>query len=73
MGDQNIVGYYQQFRMVREERLELSQVALLEPKSSASTSSATLAMLLRYTFIPNQVGYYSQLNWATLALQFQKR
>ena len=29
--------------MVREERLELSRVAPLEPKSSASTSSATLA------------------------------
>ncbi len=29
--------------MVREERLELSQVAPLEPKSSASTNSATLA------------------------------
>ena len=29
--------------MVRKERLELSQVALLEPKSSASTSSATFA------------------------------
>ncbi len=30
-------------RVVREERLELSQVAPLEPKSSASTNSATLA------------------------------
>ena len=30
--------------MVRKERLELSRVAPLEPKSSASTSSATLAM-----------------------------
>lgn len=29
--------------LVREERLELSQVTLLEPKSSASTNSATLA------------------------------
>ena len=29
--------------MVREERLELSRVAPLEPKSSASTNSATLA------------------------------
>jgi hypothetical protein len=29
--------------MVREERLELSQVTPLEPKSSASTNSATLA------------------------------
>ena len=30
--------------MVRKERLELSRVTPLEPKSSASTSSATLAM-----------------------------
>lgn len=29
--------------MVRKERLELSRVAPLEPKSSASTNSATLA------------------------------
>src|ERR1700686_1159496 len=29
--------------MVRKERLELSQVTLLEPKSSASTNSATFA------------------------------
>gem|GEM_PF-6285063 len=29
--------------MVRKERLELSQVAPLEPKSSASTNSATFA------------------------------
>ena len=29
--------------MVRKERLELSQVTLLDPKSSASTNSATLA------------------------------
>ena len=33
--------------MVRAERLELSRVAPLEPKSSASTSSATLAQDLR--------------------------
>ena len=30
-------------RMVRKERLELSQVAPLEPKSSASTNFATFA------------------------------
>lgn len=30
--------------MVRKERLELSQVAPLEPKSSASTNSATFAL-----------------------------
>ena len=29
--------------MVRKERLELSRLATLEPKSSASTNSATLA------------------------------
>ena len=29
--------------MVRAERLELSRLAALEPKSSASTNSATLA------------------------------
>ena len=29
--------------MVREERLELSHLAILEPKSSASTNSATPA------------------------------
>ena len=32
--------------MVRKERLELSRVTPLEPKSSASTSSATLAINL---------------------------
>ncbi len=36
--------HHQPYRyLVREERLELSQVTLLEPKSSASTNSATLA------------------------------
>ncbi len=29
--------------LVREERLELSRLTALEPKSSASTNSATLA------------------------------
>ena len=32
--------------LVRKERLELSRVAPLEPKSSASTNSATLAQSL---------------------------
>ena len=32
--------------MVREERLELSHLTILEPKSSASTNSATLALNL---------------------------
>ena len=30
--------------MVRKERLELSRLAALEPKSSASTNSATFAL-----------------------------
>ncbi|ADG25202.1 hypothetical protein lpa_02689 [Legionella pneumophila 2300/99 Alcoy] len=34
--------------MVRKERLELSRVAPLEPKSSASTNSATFAIRLDY-------------------------
>ena len=38
--------------MVRKERLELSRVAPLEPKSSASTSSATLAMKHVHAFMP---------------------
>jgi hypothetical protein len=33
--------------LVRKERLELSRVAPLEPKSSASTNSATFALVLR--------------------------
>ena len=33
--------------MVRKERLELSRLTALEPKSSASTNSATLAGSLR--------------------------
>lgn len=36
--------------MVRKERLELSQVAPLEPKSSASTNFATFA---RHRCLPN--------------------
>ncbi len=32
--------------MVRKERLELSRVTPLEPKSSASTNSATLANII---------------------------
>ena len=34
--------------MVRVERLELSRVTPLEPKSSASTNSATLAKKLKH-------------------------
>ncbi len=33
-------------RTMRKERLELSRVAPLEPKSSASTSSATFALIV---------------------------
>ena len=32
------------FYLVRKERLELSRLAALEPKSSASTNSATFAL-----------------------------
>jgi hypothetical protein len=32
--------------LVRKERLELSRLAALEPKSSASTNSATFALSL---------------------------
>ena len=35
-------------QMVREERLELSRRKTLEPKSSASTNSATLARYLQF-------------------------
>ena len=35
--------YFELKQMVRKERLELSRLAALEPKSSASTNSATLA------------------------------
>ncbi len=38
-------------RMVRKERLELSHLAILEPKSSASTNSATSAYLFFVTFL----------------------
>ena len=39
-------------RMVRKERLELSHLAALEPKSSASTNSATSAYCqLRITVV----------------------
>jgi hypothetical protein len=44
--------------MVRAERLELSRVAPLEPKSSASTSSATLAQQLR-AYLPDVQGEQS--------------
>jgi hypothetical protein len=37
--------------MVRKERLELSHPKTLEPKSSASTNSATLALSTSYNII----------------------
>lgn len=40
-------------RLVRKERLELSRVTPLEPKSSASTSSATFAC-------PVRIGHYTR-------------
>jgi hypothetical protein len=43
------VGIAGVFDMVRKERLELSRVAPLEPKSSASASSATFAQTPRDT------------------------
>ena len=36
-------GFLTKLRMVRKERLELSHLTILEPKSSASTNSATSA------------------------------
>ena len=43
--------------MVRMERLELSRVAPLEPKSSASTNFATFAcgMMLDYTLVSGRL------------------
>ena len=37
--------------MVREERLELSRRKTLEPKSSASTNSATLAHFMLFLIL----------------------
>ncbi len=48
--------------MVRKERLELSRLTALEPKSSASTNSATLALGIRNDIILKWMklkrGYY---------------
>ncbi len=48
--------------MVRKERLELSRVAPLDPKSSASTNSATLAVLVTEKIVLEfcQVDEYSE-------------
>lgn len=46
--------------MVRKERLELSRLAALEPKSSASTNSATLAKFergLNHSFVSDSSFY----------------
>ena len=51
--------------MVRKERLELSRVAPLEPKSSASTSSATFA----YTFLNSPTRTLALLRAITSALE----
>ena len=40
--------------MVRKERLELSHLSILDPKSSASTNSATLALEILITPSPAQ-------------------
>ena len=49
--------------MVREERLELSRVTPLEPKSSASTNSATLACKRLFEcYLTERVAQYSLAN-----------
>ena len=46
--------------MVRTERLELSHLSILEPKSSASTNSATSAVSVRRLEKPFfEGGYYT--------------
>ena len=52
--------------MVRKERLELSRLAALEPKSSASTNSATLAFSYEQKIkpLPNSVKRVLYLNFA---------
>ena len=37
-------NFFRNLKMVRKERLELSRVAPLAPKASASTNSATFAL-----------------------------
>ncbi len=43
--------------MVRQERLELSRLAALEPKSSASTNSATGALHIRVEILSTLYRY----------------
>ena len=51
--------------MVRKERLELSRLTALVPKTSASTNSATLAFNLGYvTHIPKSIKGVLYLNFA---------
>jgi hypothetical protein len=47
--------------VVRKERLELSRLAALEPKSSASTNSATLAMIKKVIYNKNLALFYNKL------------
>jgi hypothetical protein len=42
----SLVNFSQDHNMVRKERLELSRLAALVPKTSVSTNSTTLAMWL---------------------------
>ena len=39
------LSFFRNFKMVRKERLELSRVTPLAPKASASTNSATFALI----------------------------
>ncbi|KTD20538.1 hypothetical protein Llan_1791 [Legionella lansingensis] len=64
--------------MVRKERLELSRVTPLEPKSSASTSSATFAkqggIIKQYAcLVKTRNGILNQITFETPRSKFQKR
>ena len=52
---------YDSNHMVRKERLELSRLTALEPKSSASTNSATLAFKFGIAAKINKLHIVSQL------------
>jgi hypothetical protein len=58
--------------MVRKERLELSRLAALEPKSSASTNFATFACVCCYTFaksiIVSQLYQFEKQNLAIITI-----
>ena len=55
--------------LVRKERLELSRVTPQEPKSSASTNSATLALNSRSSNIPPAVCRYKHHAIAVITKQ----